>query len=163
MPVIQLFILLVKDLKMTNSKSLIAYFSRKGNNYVGGRINYLSIGNTEVIAKKIKEITGSDLFKIETVEHYPDDYLEATEVAKDEKILNARPELTETIADMDTYDVIYIGYPNKGCHKSENFLTAFFSLFIHSDIFLDAIDLGQFPIFIDRPTLYQRVVFKFHQ
>lgn len=105
---------------MTNSKSLIAYFSRKGNNYVGGRINYLSIGNTEVIAKKIKVITGSDLFKIETVEHYPDDYLEATEVAKDEKILNARPELTETIADMDTYDVIYIGYPNKGCLKSEN-------------------------------------------
>jgi hypothetical protein len=32
---------------MTNSKSLIAYFSRKGNNYVGGSIVNLPIGNTE--------------------------------------------------------------------------------------------------------------------
>jgi len=97
---------------MTNSKSLIAYFSRKGNNYVGGRINYLSIGNTEIIAKKIKEITGSDLFQVDTVENYPEDYLETTEVAQDEKTLNARPELTEKVVDMDAYGVIYLGYPN---------------------------------------------------
>jgi flavodoxin len=42
---------------MAKSKSLIAYFSRKGNNYVGGDIKYLSIGNTEVIAKMIQELT----------------------------------------------------------------------------------------------------------
>jgi len=34
---------------MANSKSLIAYYSRKGNNYVGGSIEYLPIGNTEII------------------------------------------------------------------------------------------------------------------
>jgi len=38
---------------MSNSKSLIAYFSRKGNNYSGGSIVSLPIGNTEVMAKKI--------------------------------------------------------------------------------------------------------------
>ena len=97
---------------MAKSRSLIAYFSRKGNNYVEGRIRYLSVGNTEVIAKKIKLFTGSDLFKIDTVENYPEDYLEATEVAQDEKKLNARPELTDTVSDMDSYDVIYLGYPN---------------------------------------------------
>jgi flavodoxin len=51
---------------MANSKSLIAYFSRKGNNYVGGSIVNLPTGNTEVIAKKIQELTGSDIFKIKT-------------------------------------------------------------------------------------------------
>jgi len=97
---------------MKNLKSLIAYFSRKGNNYVGGSIVNLTIGNTEVIANKIQELTGSDMFEIETVKSYPKDYTETTNVAKKELRENARPELTEIVDDMDSYDVIYIGYPN---------------------------------------------------
>ena len=97
---------------MANSKSLIAYFSRNGNNYVGGSIVNLPIGNTEVIAKKMQKVTGSDLFYIETVKSYPDDYTETTNVAKEEKSKNARPELTGKVGDMDSYDVIFIGYPN---------------------------------------------------
>jgi flavodoxin len=97
---------------MTNSKSLIAYFSRKGNNYVGGSIVNLPIGNTEVVAKKIQELTGSDMFEIKTVKSYPEDYTETTNVAKKELSNNSRPELTEIVDDMDSYDVIYIGYPN---------------------------------------------------
>ena len=88
---------------MAISKSLIAYFSRKGNNYVGGSIVNLPIGNTEVIAKKIQGLTGSDLFQIQTVKSYPEDYTETTKVA---------PELAAMVDDMDSYDVIYIGYPN---------------------------------------------------
>jgi len=97
---------------MAKSKSLIAYFSRKGNNYVGGDIKYLPIGNTEVIAKMIQELTSSDLFHIETVEAYPEDYMDATTVAQEEKRKNARPELTNTVENMESYDVIYLGYPN---------------------------------------------------
>ncbi len=97
---------------MTNSKSIIAYYSRKGENYLNGNIVNLSVGNTEVIAKKIQELTGSDIFKIETVESYPEDYTETTNVAMAEKKKNARPELTEVVDDMDSYDVIYLGYPN---------------------------------------------------
>jgi flavodoxin len=100
------------EYEMANSKSLIAYFSRKGNNYVGGSIVSLPIGNTEVIAKKIQKVTGSDMFQIKTVKSYPDDYTEATNVAQEEKRKNSRPELTEKVAHMDSYDVIYIGYPN---------------------------------------------------
>jgi flavodoxin len=97
---------------MPNSKSLVVYFSRKGNNYMGGNIVDLPIGNTEVIAKKIQELTGSDLFKIETVKSYPEDYTETTNVAKEEKRVNARPELTATVDNMGSYNVIYVGYPN---------------------------------------------------
>jgi flavodoxin len=64
------------------------------------------------VAKKIQELTGSDLFRIETVEIYPKDYTETTRVAKDELNGNARPELTGTVDDMAAYDVIYLGYPN---------------------------------------------------
>ncbi|HYF83587.1 MAG TPA: flavodoxin [Clostridia bacterium] len=94
------------------AKSLIAYFSREGNNYVGGSIVNLPIGNTEVIAKKLQELTGSEMFQIKTVKSYPDDYTETTNAAQDELSENARPELTKTIDDMDSYDVIYLGYPN---------------------------------------------------
>jgi len=97
---------------MVNSKSLIAYYSRKGNNYMGGKIVNLPIGNTEVVATKIQKLTGSDLFQIETVKTYPVDYTETTTVAMDEKKKNARPELTERVDNMDSYDVIYLGYPN---------------------------------------------------
>jgi flavodoxin len=97
---------------MENKKSLSVYYSRKGNNYVGGSIVNLPIGNTEVIAKKIQGLTRSDLFQIQTVKPYPEDYTETTCVAQNELSGNARPELTEMVADMDSYEVIYIGYPN---------------------------------------------------
>ena len=97
---------------MKNSKSLIAYFSRKGSNYVGGSIVNLPIGNTEVVANEIQELAGSDMFEIKTVKSYPKDYTETTNVAKEELRENARPELIEKVDDIDSYDVIYIGYPN---------------------------------------------------
>ena len=96
---------------MPNSKSIIAYFSREGNNYVAGSVVNLAVGNTEVIAKKIQELTGSDLFKIKTVKTYPEGYKEATRVAQAELRENSRPELTDKVADMVNYDIVYIGYP----------------------------------------------------
>jgi flavodoxin len=97
---------------MNGSKSLIAFFSRKGNNYVGGSIVHLPIGNTEVLAKKIQTLTGSDLFKIDTVKSYPEDYTETTDVAKEELRSKARPELTAKVNSMDAYSIIFLGYPN---------------------------------------------------
>jgi len=96
----------------SNKKCLIAYYSRKGNNYLDCTIVYLPIGNTEVIAKKINNFVGGDLFEINTVTPYPIDYRETTKVAIVELHQNARPELTDKVKNMDDYDVIYLGYPN---------------------------------------------------
>ena len=95
-----------------NKKPLIAYYSRKGNNYLNGSIVYLEVGNTEVVAKIIQEKTGGDLFEIDTIKTYPEDYTETTNVAMEEKRKNARPELIRVVDQMDLYDVIYLGYPN---------------------------------------------------
>ena len=94
------------------SKVLIAFFSRKGQNYVSGSIKDLPIGNTEVVAGMIQEITGGDMFKIDTVKDYPVDYTQTTNVAKDELRAKARPELTAHVDNMDEYDTIILGYPN---------------------------------------------------
>jgi len=97
---------------MAKSKILIAYYSRKGQNYVGSRIVNLPVGNTEVAAKMAQELTGGDLFEICTVKSYPVDYIETTEVATVEKRMNARPELSTHVNNMDQYDTIILGYPN---------------------------------------------------
>jgi len=94
------------------SKVLIAFYSRKGQNYVNGSIKNLTIGNTEVVAGMIHEITGGDMFKIDTVKAYPVDYTETTNVAMDELRAKARPELTAHIDNMNEYDTIILGYPN---------------------------------------------------
>ena len=56
------------------SDTLIVYYSRKGENYWNGNIKNLSKGNTEIVAEMIADITGGDLFQVETVKAYPDDY-----------------------------------------------------------------------------------------
>jgi flavodoxin len=94
------------------TKSLIAFFSRKGNNYVGGRIVNLPIGNTEVAAQMIQKLAGGDLFRIETVKDYPSDYEATTDVARQELRQKARPELAGRVDTMADYTVIFLGYPN---------------------------------------------------
>ena len=92
--------------------TLIAYFSRKGNNYVRGKIVNLAVGNTEAAAEMIQELTDGELFEIEAVHPYSEDYATCTEEAQEELRANARPELTTQISDFEQYDVIYLGYPN---------------------------------------------------
>jgi flavodoxin len=93
-------------------KTLIAYFSRKGANYVNGSIVNLQVGNTEAAAKMAQEAVGGDLFEIKTVKTYPADYTETTKVAQTELRQNARPELAAHVENMDEYDTIILGYPN---------------------------------------------------
>ncbi len=93
------------------AKNLIAYYSRAGNNYLGGHIVDLEEGNTQVIAGKIRKLAGGDLFRIEPVKSYPDDYDEVVELAKDELGKNARPELKSTVRNIHDYDTIFLGYP----------------------------------------------------
>ncbi len=91
------------------TKILVAYFSRTGENY---GVGYIEKGNTHMIADMIAEQTGGDTFEIRTVTPYPDEYDECTEVAKQEQDENARPELAESVEGMEDYDVIFLGYPN---------------------------------------------------
>ncbi len=96
-----------------SAKSLVAYFSREGKNIISsGDVIDLPVGNTEVIALMIREAAGSDSFRIETVNPYPEDYRKATEVAKEELRANARPELTAHVENMTSYNVLFVGYPN---------------------------------------------------
>lgn len=97
-----------KEQNMKEKKILVAFFSRAGENYAVGHIEK---GNTHIIAEMIAAETDGDLFHIEPVTPYPDDYTECTEVAKQELNVKARPAIKGDIK-VEDYDIIFIGYPN---------------------------------------------------
>lgn len=75
------------------SKTLIAYFSRADENYFGGSMRYIEVGNTEVAVGKIRELINADVFKIEMVKPYSKAYMTCIEEAKADLRAKARPEL----------------------------------------------------------------------
>lgn len=97
------------DLK--NKKILVAFFSRKGQNYSNGRIIELEKGNTATAAEMIAELTEGEIFEIRPVREYPAEYSACTMEARSELRENARPELVSD-QDLTGYDVIFLGYPN---------------------------------------------------
>ena len=53
---------------------LIAYFSRADENYFSGALRTVTVGNTEIVAKTLAELTSADLFKIEPITPYSKNY-----------------------------------------------------------------------------------------
>lgn len=93
-------------------KACVVYYSRAGENYFGGTKRYVSIGNTEKVARKIAEKTGADLFKLEQEVPYSDVYDECLIQSKEDQTKNARPKLLNAALDLSDYDTIFLGYPN---------------------------------------------------
>ncbi len=91
---------------------LVAYYSRADENYFGGSYRYIQVGNTEKAAKKIAELTGADLFRIEQTVPYAADYNTCIAQAKEDLKKGARPSLVTCPDTLDPYDEIYLGYPN---------------------------------------------------
>lgn len=95
------------------SKTLIAYYSRRGENYWNGSIRNLAKGNTEVVVEKLKALLpDADVYHIDTTYEYPKDYYECIDQAKQELRGKARPELKNKLDNIDEYDNIILGYPN---------------------------------------------------
>ena len=93
-------------------KKLVAYYSRADENYVGGQLKNLKVGNTQVAAEMIQKLTGADRFQIEQVKPYAAGYNECIEQAREDQHRDARPELKAYPDSIDEYDEIYLGYPN---------------------------------------------------
>lgn len=91
---------------------LIAYFSRRDENYVNGMLKILDAGNTELAAGIIQELTGADLYQMNPVQAYSKDYNECIAQAKADQERDARPELKVYPESLGPYEVIYLGYPN---------------------------------------------------
>lgn len=77
----------------SDMKMLVAYFSYSG--------------TTKNIANAISEKTGGDLFEIIPQDGYSNVYMESNREIRG----NERPALTDTVENMDEYDIVFVGYP----------------------------------------------------
>ena len=98
-----------------NTKTLIVYFSKDGENY-GKNLNIenkviLSEGNTKILAQRISNFINADLYEIEPLTSYPTDLNELYSVTKTEYNQDFYPEIKNRITNLNNYDVIFIGYP----------------------------------------------------
>ena len=91
--------------------TIIIFFSRADENYFGGAMKYVEVGNTEIAVGHITELTGFDSFKLEMVQPYSADYMTCIDEAKVHLRENDRPELKET-PNVTNYDNIILAYPN---------------------------------------------------
>ena len=93
-------------------KTLVAYFSRAGQNHTPNGLQFLEKGNTEIVAEIIAKHTGCDVFKIDMITPYSEDYKECVGQAVADWKGGVRPVIHEFTLDINKYDTIYVGYPN---------------------------------------------------
>ena len=84
--------------EISEGSVLVAYFSWSG--------------NTEQMARIIAGETGADLFEIVPATPYTDNYDELLDIAQREQADNTRPELSAQVENWDSYDTVFVGYPN---------------------------------------------------
>jgi flavodoxin len=94
------------------AKTLIAFFSRADENYFGGAMRYVKVGNTEIVCEIISELIEADSFKLEMKEPYSPVYMTCIDEAKKDLRSNARPELKAYPESIDGYDTVILAYPN---------------------------------------------------
>ena len=93
-------------------RTLTAYFSRADENYFGGAMRYVKVGNTEIVCNIIAEMIETDRFKIEMKQPYSPVYMTCIDQAKKHLRENARPELKAFPDSLNGYDTIILAYPN---------------------------------------------------
>ena len=94
------------------ARTLIAYFSRADENYFGGAMRYVKVGNTEIVCNLMKELIDADSFKIEMKNPYSPVYMTCIEEAKKDLRAGTRPELVALPESIDGYDTVVLAYPN---------------------------------------------------
>lgn len=93
-------------------RQLVAYYSRRDQNFVGGEIRDLAVGNTEIAAGMVQVLTQADLFRIEPVREYSPNYCRCIDQARQDLLRGVRLELKSWPENWEEYDTVYLGYPN---------------------------------------------------
>ena len=93
------------------ANTLVVYYSRKGENHMPGGIQVLPKGNTEYAAEYIASALDADIFEIDTVKPYAENYRQCCMEAVQEAKAKARPEIKGYVEDISAYDTIFVCFP----------------------------------------------------
>lgn len=90
---------------------LVIYYSRKGENHTPSGIQVLEKGNTEYAAEYIQKALNADIFEIDTIKPYAENYRQCCMEAVAEAKAAARPEIKGYVQDISPYDSIFVCFP----------------------------------------------------
>ena len=92
-------------------KNLIVFYSRKGENHSPNGIQVLEKGHTACAAEFIAKAVDADIFEIDTVKPYAENYRECCMEAVAEVKAEARPEIKGFVDSIADYDTIFVCFP----------------------------------------------------
>ena len=95
----------------TNGRTLVAFFSRAGENYFNGGRRNLTTGNTKVLAQMLAERLSCDLLEIQPLDPYSDEYDETVARNKREQDGDFRPDIAGASPLLGGYDTVLVGSP----------------------------------------------------
>ena len=90
----------------------IIYFSRAGENYIDGQKQQLIVGNTTILAEKIREHIGIPIYALIPILQHLDSYDKAVQKAKVEKQTSAWIDYEELSVDLKEVETVFLGFPN---------------------------------------------------
>ena len=93
------------------AKTLVVYYSRKGENHTPDGIRVLEKGNTQIAAEFISQALEADLFEIDTVKPYAENYRQCCMEAVAEMKSAARPEIKGYVEDISGYENVFVCFP----------------------------------------------------
>ncbi len=99
------------DASFDPKRTLVVFYSRRGENYAPGGTQMLEVGHTERLARRIAEAFGTRIFEVRTVKPYPADYRETTVVAERELEEGKHPENVGPLPDLTDVDLVVLGHP----------------------------------------------------
>ncbi|SDT34988.1 Flavodoxin [Friedmanniella luteola] len=94
-----------------SARTLLAYFSRPGENYYYGGRRDLEVGNTEVLARMIADLIDCDTYRIEAAVPYSADYDATVARNSQEQDDEARPAIANPLPSIAQYDTVLVGSP----------------------------------------------------
>lgn len=92
--------------------AVVVFFSRDGENFINGQKKKLSVGNTEIVARKIADKLKIDFIQLEEVDTYPLSYDATVRRAEKEKFYARKVAYHPVELNREKIDTLFLGYPN---------------------------------------------------
>ncbi|MBO0452281.1 flavodoxin [Candidatus Enterococcus murrayae] len=92
--------------------AVVVLFSRAGENYIDGKRQMISVGNTAILGEKISQQLTIPMYELLPLTPYSDNYDEAVQKAEEEKKTSAQVAYEKLSVDLEQVDTIFLGYPN---------------------------------------------------
>jgi flavodoxin len=93
------------------TRALLVFFSRAGENYHYGNRRMLDVGNTQVLAQMISDRIDCDTSPIAAADPYPNAYDPTVARNVEEERDDARPAIASMLPDATGYDIVLLGSP----------------------------------------------------